>query len=351
MLEADADGEKPDRKSISVIIRRKSHHQLHRQHHHTCEPKADKEAKSEVHRGHKKSATMNVVMMLDEHKQQRKQKIATKSAEGDDKAVKAGPLHKSADERDVYRVLKRSGSDYGAKLRVKVQAPAKAQDAGSNDDHQTNSPNLSTTTSASAAIKRRHKRSSSMIDRKTMLIPTKTNVDGLRLTLKQQTDDVEKPALEEREQKLDETTPREDNKELKQNKETMASSPIQKMGSVKEAMARSKRSIGSFIQSRPIFSSHPSLPIGTPKSTHCSLPRPLVLLFVRCGIGRADAVVVMSRNVAAETTRMRSASHVVRLRPIADPKENESIAFINQLLDGLAGTTSSPHPLWQESLI
>jgi hypothetical protein len=48
---------------------------------------------------------------------------------------------------------------------------------------------------------------------------------------------------------------------------------------------------------------------------------------------------------------MRSASHVVRLRPIADPKENESIAFINQLLDGLAGTYCPISPQWQESLI
>lgn len=39
--------------------------------------------------------------------------------------------------------------------------------------------------------------------------------------------------------------------------------------------------------------------------------------------------------VESSPTRMRSASHVVTLRP-RSPRENESIAFVNQLLDGLA---------------
>jgi hypothetical protein len=60
---------------------------------------------------------------------------------------------------------------------------------------------------------------------------------------------------------------------------------------VKEAMARSKRSIGSFLQSRPVFSSHPTLPIGKgtphPPSPPLRLPWPHLVCLVWCVCGCA----------------------------------------------------------------
>lgn len=138
-----------------------------------------------------------------------------------------------------------------------------------------------------------------MIDRKTMLIHTTKASQELRLDLTS----VEKKknkSESESEKVEDKETEKAEPKPASEEHKGPAASP--RIGSVKEAMARSKRSIGSFLQSRPVFSSHPTLPIG---------------------------------KVESGPTRMRSASHVVTLRP-SSPRENESIAFVNQLLDGLA---------------
>ncbi len=252
--ELDTDGEvpaKPDRKSIAGIIRRKSHHQL--QHHHQIGGFEGKGKECKGDRGHKKSATMDVVMALNKEKQEKKKKQSDNDAVDKTKQGKSGPLHKSTGERDVYRVLKRSGSDYGAKVRTKVQTPAQVQAqaqpkaASAEDQPGASSPNTA---------KRRHKRSSSMIDRKSMLIHTTKSSRELRLDLKSL--EKKKKSESESEKVADEAEKAEPNPASEDHKAPAASPRI---GSVKEAMARSKKSIGAFLQSRPVFSSHPNLPI------------------------------------------------------------------------------------------
>lgn len=262
--ELDTDGEvlaKPERKSIAGIIRRKSHHQL--QHHHQIGGFEGKGKECKGDRGHKKSATMNVVMALNKENQEKQKKQGDNDPVDKTKQGKSvGPLHKSTDQRDVYRVLKRSGSDYGAKVRTKVQTSAQAQAqpkaASAEDQPGASSPNTA---------KRRHKRSSSMIDRKSMLIHTAKSSRELRLDLKS----LEKKKKSESDsEKLEDKEKAEPNPAGEEHKAPAASPRI---GSVKGAMARSKKSIGSFLQSRPVFSSHPNLPIS--KGTSNSPTPPL----------------------------------------------------------------------------
>jgi hypothetical protein len=321
--ELDTDGEvpaKPERKSIAGIIRRKSHHQL--QHHHQIGGFEGKGKECKGDRGHKKSATMNVVMALNKEKQKKKQS----DNDGVDKTKQGksvGPLHKSTDERDVYRVLKRSGSDYGAKVRTKVKTPAQTQAqaqpkaASAEDQPGASSPNTA---------KRRHKRSSSMIDRKSMLIHTTKSSRELRLDLKS----VEKKKKSESgSEKVGDKEKAEKAEPNPASEEHKAPAASPRIGSVKEAMARSKKSIGAFLQSRPVFSSHPNLPISKGTSHPPTPPLCQSLGLISCVVWCAMCAVESS------PTRMRSASHVVTLKP-RSPRENASIAFVNQLLDGLA---------------